>query len=156
MSATNKYELKYGFDSAYTKRIYSTLYINDQGNKELISIKYANEHDIDDRDHAIEWFKNTATNHNNAIGDNKENDIIAEFVPDNDEFNTINQPVQSINYENIYDCFEEVLDDLLGYIHDYIDIKVSNFYIDINVDSSFKTDVINKVKTIIHDRSANH
>ena len=145
--ASNKYVLEFGFDSGYTKNIYSAFYINEKGAKELINIKYANPDDLNDRDNALQWFKTISTNHN-AVKDTSNKIVIAEFNANDDEINTIstneNQHIEAINYDELYDYINEAICNYLSDIKDYIYIEVD--------ERKFCRDIIDEIKSRIHDK----
>lgn len=146
-TANNKYVLEFGFDSGYTKNIYSAFYINEQGVRELINIKYANPDDLNDRNDAVQWFKTISTNHNAAITSNNNKKVIAEFNAIDDEINTVaandNNNVETLDYDKLYKYIDEAICNYLSDIKDYI-------YIEVN-ERDFCRDIIDELKSKIHE-----
>jgi hypothetical protein len=147
-TANNKYVLEFGFDSGYTKRIYSAFYINEQGERELINIKYANPDDLNDRNEAVQWFKTISTNHNAVFIDKNNREVIAEFNAIDDEINTIatntNKNIETINYDELYTYIDKAICSYLSDINDYIYIEVD--------ERKFCRDVINDIKSKFHGK----
>jgi|694.fasta_scaffold09573_27 hypothetical protein len=152
-TANNKYVLEFGFDSGYTKRIYIAFYINEQGVKELINIKYANPDDLNDRNEAVQWFKTILTNHNATFTDKNNKEVIAEFNATDfnaidDEINIVatnnNENIETINYDELYTYIDKAICSYLSDINDYIYIEVD--------ERKFCRDVINDIKSKFHEK----